>query len=189
MQIYPHGAEEEADGLEADLPEASQQLLPPSLSLGANPSSRPSSASMEGRVHSKAYPTSGELMSGAILPRVEFPKLHAPVFSAPDWAGEDMEGQVRGGLPRVSSHPENLANLAAATGYTDDPFARCAFVLFSCVTISSLLPASILGNAFCCVSLWCCGTTVMVCRVALHQRHQDLEGSRLLLYCICRLLR
>ena len=130
MQIYPHGAEEDADSQETDLPEALQQLLPLSLSLESNPRPRPSSASMEGRVHRKAYPTSSELLSAANLPRVEFPKLHAPVFSVPDWAGEHMEGQVRGGFPRISSHPENLADLAAAIASTDNPFARCAFFLF-----------------------------------------------------------
>lgn len=132
MQIYPHGAEEEVDSLEADLPEASQQLLP-----GSNSRPRPSSASMEGRVHSKAYPTRSQLLSGANLSRVEFPKGHAPVFSAPGWAGEHMEGQVRGGFPRVSSHPENLADLAAAAAATDSPFARCVLFLFVCHSLIS----------------------------------------------------
>ena len=128
IQIYPHGSDEEVEVLEADLPEVSNQLLPPSPSLGSNPGKHSSSASKEGRVHSKAYPTSSLLLSVASLPRVEFPKMHAPVFSAPDWADEHMEGQVRGGFPRVSSHPENLAGLAAATAAIDTPFSRCAFV-------------------------------------------------------------
>lgn len=137
MQIYPHGSEEELDTLEADFPETSPQLVPPSLTLESNPKTH-SSGSNEGRVHSKAYPTSSQLRSGAKLPRVEFPKVHAAVFSAPDWAGEKMEGQVRGGFPRVSSHPENLADLAAATAAVDTPFARCAFSFFVAYICRSL---------------------------------------------------
>lgn len=125
LQIYPHGSDEESDTLEADFPETSPQLLPPSLTLESDPRLHSSVDLKEGRVHSKAYPTSSQLRSGAKLPRVEFPKVHAAVFSAPDWAGEKMEGQMRGGFPRVSSHPENLADLAAAASAKDTPFARC----------------------------------------------------------------
>ena len=133
----PHGAEEEVGGLEEDQPEASQQLLTSSSSLRSSSRPQSSSALKEGRVHSKAYPTSSQLLSTASLPRVEFPKLHVPVFSAPDRAGEHMEGQVRGGFPRVSSHPENLADLAAAAAATDVPFARCAFFLFVCHSLAN----------------------------------------------------
>lgn len=89
-------------------------------------------------MHSKAYPTTSQLRSGAKLPRVEFPKVHAAVFSAPDWAGEKMEGQMRGGFPRVSSHPENLADLAAVAAAIDTPFTRCAFFYFGIYIYCSL---------------------------------------------------
>lgn len=129
LQIYPHGSDEEADSPKADLPETPRerhQILPASLSQELNPRPHASAALHEGRVHSGAYPTSSQLLSEASLPRVEFPKLHAAVTSAPDWGEEHMEGQVRGGFPRVSSHPENLAGLAAVATMMESPFSRCA---------------------------------------------------------------
>lgn len=131
LQIYPHGSDD-LDTLEADVTETPFSLLPPSLSQASSSpmsKSQPSSASNEGRVHSKAYPTSSELLSGS-LPRVEFPKSHAPVTSAPEWALHNLEGQIRGGLPRPLSHPENLADLAAAASpAAETPFARSAPLL------------------------------------------------------------
>ncbi|KAL3130731.1 hypothetical protein ABBQ38_000078 [Trebouxia sp. C0009 RCD-2024] len=126
-KIYPHGSDEEADSPKADLPETPRerhQILPASLSQELNPRPHASAALHEGRVHSGAYPTSSQLLSEASLPRVEFPKLHAAVTSAPDWGEEHMEGQVRGGFPRVSSHPENLAGLAAVATMMESPFSR-----------------------------------------------------------------
>ena len=134
LQIYPQGSGD-SDASEADVTEASLSILPPSLSKAASssmPKSQASSALHEGRVHSKAYPTSSELLSGN-WPRIEFPKSHAPVFSAPEWAVQSLEGQIRGGFPRVASHPENLADLAAtAAPAAETHFARSARPFHTC---------------------------------------------------------
>ena len=84
-------------------------------------------AESEGRVHSKVYPTTTQLLSKAKLPRVQFPRTYAPVTSAPLWDVDNMESQIRGGLPRVLSHPDNLSDLASIGALPEpitSPFAR-----------------------------------------------------------------
>ena len=127
LQIYPQGSGD-SDALEAE----PDQLEPPTLSrsLGRAKSLDPKTymltAESEGRVHSKAYPTSSQLQAGSNLSRFKFPKIHAPVTSAPVWVVEDLEGQIHGGLPKAASHPDNLADLAniGATDAVSSPFAR-----------------------------------------------------------------
>ncbi|KAA6418503.1 MAG: DNA-binding phosphatase 1 [Trebouxia sp. A1-2] len=117
-KIYPHGCEDELDldTLEVEPARREPQTLV-SQTLGRAKSLDPKSymltAESEGRVHSKVYPTTTQLLSKAKLPRVQFPRTHAPVTSVPLWDADSMEAQVRGGLPRVLSHPENLSDLAS----------------------------------------------------------------------------
>lgn len=131
-KIYPHGCEDE---LHLDTPEAeAAQLEPqtlPSRVLGRAKSLDPRAhllaAGPEGRVHSKVYPTTTQLLSTAKLPRVQFPRSHAPVTSAPLWDVDNMEARVRAGLPKVLSHPDNLSDLASIAGVPEpitSPFAR-----------------------------------------------------------------
>lgn len=162
MQIYPHGSGDldgleaeagDADALEAEVAHTEPQAL--SQSLGRTKSLDPRSYMLrgdsEGRVHHKAYPTSAQLLSEADLQRVKFPRHHAPVTSAPVWCVETMEGQIRGGIPKVSSHPEGLSDLAsmqAAAGPMASPFARycsyhvaqsASYVCLACRTFWQLL--------------------------------------------------
>ena len=91
----------------------------------------------EGRVHSKVYPTPTQLLSSANLPRVRFPRSHAPVTSAPLWDVDNMEAQIRGGLPKVLSHPDNLSDLASIAAVPEpstSPFARYGVPLSLCGT-------------------------------------------------------
>ncbi len=132
LQIYPHGCEDELDW---DTPEAKAAQLEPqtltSQTLGRAKSLDPKAyllaAGSEGRVHSKVYPTTTQLLSKAKLPRVQFPRSHAPVTSAPLWDVDNMEAQIRGGLPKVLSHPDNLSDLASIGAVPEpitSPFAR-----------------------------------------------------------------
>ncbi|DBA83614.1 hypothetical protein WJX77_004133 [Trebouxia sp. C0004] len=131
-KIYPHGCEDESD-LET-LVVGNAQLEPHTLTsrrLGRakslNPKAYKPAAESQGRVHSKVYPTTTQLLSKAKLPRVQFPRTYAPVTSAPLWDVDNMEAQIRGGLPKVLSHPDNLADLASVAALPEaitSPFAR-----------------------------------------------------------------
>lgn len=129
-KIYPHGCEDESD-LNAEEMEAahlepkSRQTMGRAKSL--DPKTYMLAVASEGRVHNKVYPTTTQLLSKAKLPRVQFPRTYAPVTSAPLWDVDNMEAQIRGGLPKVLSHPENLsdlANIGAMPEPITSPFAR-----------------------------------------------------------------
>ena len=127
LQIYPHGSGD-LNALDFDHPEIVPQThtrVPNrDFPMYLGPTSNMLTEGAEGRIHSKAYPVSGSLLSRSPLARVQFPRVHAPVTSAPV---DPVEGRVRGGLPKVSSHPENLEHLsemAAANGAIASPFAR-----------------------------------------------------------------
>ena len=130
LQIYPHGSGD-LNALDLDHPEIVPQIhtrVPNrNFPMSLDPTSYVLTEEAEGRIHSKAYPVSGSLLSRSPLARVQFPRVHAPVTSAPAWPVDPVEGRIRGGLPKVSSHPENLGHLsemAAANGAIASPFAR-----------------------------------------------------------------
>ena len=166
MQIYPQGSGDsdgleaeagDADALEAEVAHTEPQAL--SRSLGRTKSLDPRSYMLrgdsEGRVHYKQYPTSAQLLSKADLQRVKFPRHNVPVTSAPVWCDETIEGQIRGGIPKVSSHPEGLSDLAsmqAAAEPMASPFARYS---------SNHVPQS---STYACLTVWqlvllCCCVT------------------------------
>ena len=127
LQIYPHGSGD-LNALDLDhfeiVPQTYTRVPNRDFPMSLDTTSNMLTEEAEGRIHSKAYPVSGSLLSRSPLARVQFPRVHAPVTSAPvDLVG----GRVRGGLPKVSSHPENLGHLsemAAANGAIASPFAR-----------------------------------------------------------------
>jgi hypothetical protein len=132
VQIYPHGSGDESDldTLVAEAAQLERETLT-SRTLGRAKSLDPKAylvaAGSEGRVHGKVYPTTTQLLSKANLPRVQFPRSYAPVTSAPLWDVDNMEAQIRGGMPKVLSHPDNLSDLASIAAVPEpitSPFAR-----------------------------------------------------------------